>query len=120
MTTTQDFIEFVCDQVCDAGIPAESIRRKMMFGEYMVYVNNKPVLLVCDNTVFVKQLDCIAELMADADRGHPYSGAKEHYILEIENPELAWVVITELEKVTPVPKPRKKKSNKLAASATSG
>ena len=111
MATTQDYIDFVCDQVYGAGIPAESIRHKKMFGEYMVYVNNKPVLLVCDNTVFVKQLDCIAELMADADRGHPYGGAKEHYILEIENSELAGSVITELEKVTPVPKPRKKKTN---------
>lgn len=109
MATTRDFIEFVCDQVCGAGIPAGSIRHKKMFGEYMVYVNDKPVLLVCDNTVYVKQLDCIAELMADADRGHPYSGAKEHYILEIENSELAGLVITELVKVTPVPKPRKKK-----------
>ncbi|MGN0560765.1 MAG: hypothetical protein ACI4K8_06895 [Candidatus Fimenecus sp.] len=25
-----------------------------MFGEYMVYVNDKPILMVCDNTVFVK------------------------------------------------------------------
>jgi len=110
MSTTQDYIEFVCDQVSGAGIPAESIRHKKMFGEYMVYVNDKPVLLVCDNTVFVKQLDCIAELMAEADRGHPYSGAKEHYILEIEDSELAGPVIAALEKVTPVPKPRKKKA----------
>ena len=108
MATTHDYIEFVCDQVCGAGVPVESIRHKKMFGEYMVYVNNKPVLLVCDNTVFVKQLDCIAELMADADRGHPYSGAKEHYILEMENLELAEAVIAELERVMPVPKPRKK------------
>jgi len=110
MASTQDYIEFVCDQVRDAGISAASIRHKKMFGEYMVYINDRPVLLVCDNTVFVKQLDCLAELMTDADRGYPYDGAKEHYILEIENSELAGAVITALEKVTPVPKPRKKKS----------
>lgn len=109
MGTTQDYIEFVCDQLRGAGVPDGSIRYKKMFGEYMVYVNDKPVLLVCDNTVFVKLLDCIANLMADADRGHPYKGAREHYILEIENLELVGAVIAELEKVTPVPKPRKKK-----------
>ena len=27
---------------------------RKMFGEYMAYLNEKPVLLVCDNTVFVK------------------------------------------------------------------
>jgi TfoX/Sxy family transcriptional regulator of competence genes len=110
MATTQDYIEFVRDQVCGSGIPAESIRHKKMFGEYMVYVNDKPILLVCDNTVFVKQLDCLAELMAEADKGLPYSGAKEHYILEIEDSELTGSVIAALEKVTPAPKPRKKKA----------
>jgi DNA helicase-2/ATP-dependent DNA helicase PcrA len=34
-----------------------AVRYKKMFGEYMVYVNEKPILLVCDNTVFVKILD---------------------------------------------------------------
>ena len=110
MSTTQAYIEFVCDQVNGAGIPAEMIRHKKRFGEYMVYVNDKPVLLVCDNTVYVKQLSGLAELMAEADRGYPYTGAKEHYILEIENSELVGEVIAELEKVTPVPKSRKKKA----------
>lgn len=106
MATTQDYIEFVCDQVRGDW----AVRYKKMFGEYMVCINDKPVLLVCDNTVFVKQLDCIAPLMADADRGHPYDGAKEHYILDVEDTELAKKVIPELEKVIPVPKPRKKKA----------
>lgn len=106
MATTQDYIEFVCDQVRGDW----DVRYKKMFGEYMVYINDKPVLLVCDNTVFVKQLDCVAGLMADADRGHPYDSAKEHYILDVEDHRLAIAVITELEKVTPLPKPRKKKT----------
>jgi TfoX/Sxy family transcriptional regulator of competence genes len=110
MATTQDYIEFVCDQAHRAGIPVESIHHKKMFGEYMVYVNDKPVLLVCDNTVFVKQVDSIAELMAAADRVYPYSGAKEHYILAIEESKLVQAVISELEKLTPVPKRRKKKA----------
>ena len=109
MATTQDYIEFVCEQVKNTG-GGWGLRCKKMFGEYMVYVNDKPVLLVCDNTVFVKQLDCIAPLMADADRGRPYEGAKEHYILDVEDTGLAKRVITELERVTPVPKPRKKKA----------
>lgn len=109
MATTQDYIEFVCEQVRNAD-GGWDLRCKKMFGEYMVYVNDKPVLLVCDNTVFVKQLDCIAHLMADADRGHPYEGAKEHYVLDVEDTELAGRVIAELEKATPVPRPRKKKA----------
>lgn len=80
-----------------------------MFGEYMVYVNDKPVLLVCDNTVYVKKLPEIEELMSDAECGVPYDGAKEHYILDIENRELTAKVVEILEQITPVPKKRSKK-----------
>lgn len=105
MATTQDYIEYVCEQVSGIG----DIRYKKMFGEYMVYLNNKPIMIVCDNTTYVKQLDVIQELMQKADRGFPYKGAKEHYVLDIENRELSYQVLLELEKVIPLPKPRKKK-----------
>lgn len=106
MATSIQYIEFVCDQIRDVG----AIRFKKMFGEYMVYVNDKPVLLICDNTVFVKKLDEIKEQMQDAEVGYPYNGAKEHYILDVENVELSKNVINILEVITPVPKPRKKRT----------
>ena len=34
-----------------------------------------------------KKLDCIEEMMKDAETGCPYKGAKEHYILDIDNSE---------------------------------
>lgn len=105
MATSQEYIEFVCEQL--VGI--ENVRYKKMFGEYMVYVNDKPILLVCDNTVFVKKLPEIGELMSGAGCGSPYDGAKEHYILDIENRELTAKVARILEQVTPVPKKRTKK-----------
>ena len=74
------------------------------------YVNDKPVLLVCDNTVFVKIVPELAALMADAERGLPYEGAKEHYILDIDDTDLARQVVAVLETVTPLPKPKKKKA----------
>lgn len=105
MATTVEYIEYVCEQIRGIG----DIRYKKMFGEYMVYLNNKPVLLVCDNNVFVKKLDYIESIMANADVGVPYKGAKEHYILDIDDQEFSKKVILEVEKVTPIPKPRKKK-----------
>jgi TfoX/Sxy family transcriptional regulator of competence genes len=80
-----------------------------MFGEYMVYVNEKLILLVCDNTVFVKMLDCIGEKRDGAERGVPYPGAREHYILDIDDAAFSKEVIALLEPVVPVPKPRAKK-----------
>lgn len=80
-----------------------------MFGEYMVYINDKPILLVCDNTVYIKKLDAVSELMQKSETGYPYEGAKEHYILDIEDTELSKKAIAILEPITPLPKPRKKK-----------
>ena len=105
MATSVDYIEFVVEQVRDCG----AVRYKKMFGDYMVYVNDKPILLVCDDTVFVKILPCLDELMGDAERSFPYDGAKEHYVLDIDNAELAREVVNALEPVTPIPKARKKK-----------
>ena len=99
-----------CDFVCDCIRPFGEVRSRKMFGEYMVYVNDKPVLLVCDNTVFVKIVPELAALMADAERGLPYEGAKEHYILDIDDTDLARQVVAVLETVTPLPKPKKKKA----------
>ncbi len=105
MATTQEYIEYVCEQISGIG----EIRYKKMFGEYMVYVNDKPVIIVCNNIAFVKKLECIEEKRQDAEVGFPYKGAKEHYILDIDNREICHQVVTEVEKVTPVPKPKKKK-----------
>ncbi len=104
MATTINFINYVCEQLEGIG----DISYKKMFGEYMVYLNNKPVIIVCDNIAFVKKLECIKELMKDADVGFPYNGAKEHYILDIDNAEFSKEVVIEIEKVTPIPKSRKK------------
>ena len=105
MATSMDYIEYVCDQISGVG----AIRYKKMFGEYMVYVNDKPLLLICDNIVYVKCLPCIADKMIHAETGTPYNGAKVHYILDVENDVLCKDVILALEQVTPLPKPRKKK-----------
>ena len=105
MATSKEYIEFVTESV--QGF--ENVRYKKMFGEYMVYVDEKPVLLVCDNTVFVKMLPEIATLMESAETGFPYDGAKEHYILDIENAPLVSYVIREFVRITPVPKKKTKK-----------
>lgn len=107
MATTADFIEFVCDQISGTG----DVAYKKMFGEYMLYINRKPVFLVCNNTVFVKMLDCITDKVQSAEKGIPYSGAKEHYILDIDNADFSRKILSILEANTQVPKPRKKKSD---------
>lgn len=107
MASNVEFIDFVCEQIAYDW----EITSKKMFGEYMIYINKKPILLICDNTVYVKMLDCIAEKMKNAQTGFPYQGAKLHYVLDIDNADFAKEIISTLEPVTQIPKPRKKKTD---------
>lgn len=104
MATSLDFINYICEQLNGIG----NITYKKMFGEYMVYLNNKPVIIVCDNVAFVKKLDIITEMMQNAEVGFPYKGAKEHYVLDIDNADFCKKIITKIEEVTPIPKSKKK------------
>ena len=52
MATDLNYIKYVVEQI---DLP--DISFKKMFGEYMVYYKAVPVLLVCDDCVFVKILN---------------------------------------------------------------
>jgi TfoX/Sxy family transcriptional regulator of competence genes len=106
MATTRDFIEYACGQIAGIG----NIRYMKMMGEYLAYVDDKPTLLVCDNVVYVKLLPCLNGLMADAEKGTPYHGAKEHYILDIDDADKARAVARLVADNTPFPK-RKNEGN---------
>lgn len=105
MATTQEF----ADRVCRRLLPFGDVRSRKMFGEYLVYVRQRPVLLVCDNCVMVKKAPELAALMADAPEGVPYEGAKAHFVLDIENRQLTRAVIEVLVQITPVPKKKSRK-----------
>jgi TfoX/Sxy family transcriptional regulator of competence genes len=55
MASDLDYVEYVVDQIKTGG----TITYKKMFGEYLIYSDHKPVVLICDNTAFVKMLDCV-------------------------------------------------------------
>lgn len=106
MSTSEEYIRFVLEQL--DGVEAVTCRK--MFGEYLVYVNEKPVLTLCDNRVFVKKLPQVAVLMADAECGYPYEGAKEAYLLNLGDDARIDALLPMLVEHTPLPRPRKKKS----------
>ncbi len=105
MATSVEYIDFVRERLDRFG----SVRTRKMFGEYMVYFNDRPILTVCDNTVFIKKFPELSEIMSSAPCGFPYEGAKESYILDIENDGQLDQVIPILGNIVPLPKPKKKK-----------
>jgi len=104
MPSNQDFVHYVCEQIASVG----EIRFRKMFGEYMVYVNDKPIFLVCDNTVFAKMASPLLALLGDAETGFPYPGAKPNFIIEVDNGPLICAVATALERITLVPTQKRK------------
>jgi len=106
MASDLSFVEYVCDQIRNAGV----ITYKKMFGEYLVYTNGKPAVLICDNTAFVKILPCVEQFLKTAEKGYPYKGAKEHYVVDVDDSETLSAIVRTLDKNTNLPKPKKKKS----------
>ena len=104
MPCTADFIEFACSALAPLG----EVRSRKMMGDYVIYLNDKCVITACDNMAFVKKLPCIADLMADAECGCPYEGAKEAYILDFQDRQKVLIVIEMLWEDLPFPKSRRK------------
>ena len=104
-----DFIEDICETLSPLG---EARYRKMM-GDYVIYLNDKCVITACDNLAYIKKLDCIADLMKDAETGCPYEGAKEAYILDVSDKRLVRTVLPILWDTLPFPKRRNKEQGKL-------
>lgn len=104
MACTPEFIEFVCGVLAPLG----EVRSRKMMGDYIIYVNDKCVITACDNLAYIKKLPCIAGLMADAECGCPYEGAKEAYILDFTDTHKVLKVVETIWEVLPFPKSKKK------------
>lgn len=103
MACSKEYIDFLCSQLQNIGV----VRPKKMFGDWCIYVDEKPVILACDEICYVKKHEAIADLMQGAECGFPYDGAKEHYILDIDHCEAMLLVIKKLVEVLPYPKKKK-------------
>lgn len=103
MACSIEYIEFICELLAPLG----EVRFRKMMGDYVIYLNGKCVITACDNCAFIKKLDSIAPLMADAQTGCPYEGAKEAYILDFMDPVKARRVISTLWQSLPLPRKKK-------------
>ncbi|WP_026072583.1 TfoX/Sxy family protein [Nodosilinea nodulosa] len=111
MASDSSFVDFVCEQVSDAG----DVTARKMFGEYAIYCDGKVVGLVCDNQFFVKPTASGRALLAAVAEAPPYPGAKPYFLIGDQLEDRAFV--TELIRQTalelPAPKPKKPKAKKF-------
>ena len=102
MSTDSSFVEFIVDQVEDAG----SISHRKMFGEYAVYCDGKVVALVCDNRLFVKPTEGGRTYVGDIVEAAPYPGAKPYLLVEDRLDDREWLtgLIRATTQELPIPK----------------
>lgn len=108
MATQESIIEFLFEQVADAG----AVRARKMFGEYALYCDDKVVALICDDQFFLKPTEQGRVFLGAVEEAPPYPGSKPFFwIDEGRWDDRAWMC--ELVRITaealPKPKPKKRK-----------
>jgi TfoX/Sxy family transcriptional regulator of competence genes len=110
MASDQEFVDFIVDQLENAG----DITSRKMFGEYVIYCDGKVTALVCDNQLFVKPTEAGRSFIGEVVEAPPYPGAKTSFLIEDGFEDRDW--ISDLVRITakelPEPKPKKKKKPK--------
>ena len=105
MPSDAGFMNYIVEQIEGIG----DIRTKKMFGEYCIYLNDKPVLWISDNVVMVKKLDCVRQFLSREEISFLYPGSKEFYVLDCDDSDELKNVALALEKVIEVPKKKVRK-----------
>ncbi len=111
MTTKKSTIDYLLEQLADAGI----VSARKMFGEYALYCDGKVVALVCDDELYVKPTKVGKEIIDNVQEAPPYPGAKPYYLITGDQWEDAdWLadLIRLSAAELPLPKPKKKNAKK--------
>ena len=107
MASDQEFVDFVVDQIENAG----QVTYRKMFGEYGIYADGKIFALICDNKLFIKPTEGGRAFIREVVEAPPYPGAKPSFLIEEKLENRDW--ISELVRITvkelPEPKPKKRK-----------
>lgn len=93
-------------------IMPQGMTSRRMFGEYALYLGDRVVAFVCDDTLFIKPTPGARMLLPDAELGPAYPGSKDYIIGDavLDNPDLLAQVLRQVADETPAPKPKKGKA----------
>lgn len=115
MATSREYAEYIIEMLYQAGYEA---RFKSAFGEYIFYIDNKPIFLACDERLFTKCRDACPDLddlmmMQEVELAKPFNKAKPWWVVD---PEDTYVLEQICKLVLPVcepvqPKVRKRKQS---------
>ncbi|MGX2983598.1 transcriptional regulator [Helicobacter sp. 23-1045] len=132
MATSASYKDFVLEQLvrCDSEYLGRRFvfSARKLFGEYCVYIADsrescvdlhldspkKVLFLLCDEGVFIKKYESLDAIVRENSEfftlGYPFDGAREHYIIDIENLALIAQIIQSALPFLPTPKAKPQKS----------
>ena len=104
MSSSIDFVEYVCEQIRGAG----DITYKKMFGEFGIYCNTKKIGLICDNQLFLKETNAGKVLLNEIIEIPPYPGAKPYFAIDsLDDKEYLSSLVKATYQELPLSKPKK-------------
>lgn len=84
MASKVEFVEYVCEILSKIGVA----HYRALFGEYAIYLNNKPVAFVCNDTVYIRNHKILEGKLDHVERGYPFHWVTQTcYILDVEDRE---------------------------------
>lgn len=86
-----------------------------MFGEYCLYLDEKPVAFVCDDCLFVKITEAGKEIAGECPLGSAYPGSKPYFRIPPDDwTDREWLIqlLTATFHALPIPKRKVKKKSR--------
>lgn len=104
MSSRKEFVEYVCSQLSDLG----EITYRPMMGEYLIYVNGKYCVGICDNQMFLKSISKVKKMLKEIIEQPMYDGAKPSYLItDIDDKEYLCKIVKATYKELPESKKKK-------------
>ena len=110
MSTSKETVADILERLAPLDV-----RARAMFGEYVVYCDDKVVALVCDDRLFLKPTEAVDAKALELEPCPPYPGAKDCWILDdrvLLDRALLHRLVQDTADALPAPKPKKRKKAK--------
>ena len=104
MATSKGYLEYVLEQL--SGLP--EISHRAMMGEYVLYYRGKVIGGIYDDRLLLKATKAAETMLPDAERDIPYDGAKEMFLVDVDDRKLLTELIEAMYSELPTPRKRSK------------
>ena len=103
MSSSNQYLDFVLDLLGEL----DDVAHRKMMGEYVLYCRGKVIGGIYDDRFLLKVTPASESLLPEAQRAIPYEGAKEMLLVEVEDRDALFDVVSAMWEELPAPKKKK-------------